>query len=659
MTNIIQTANFWELLESYQVEIPIIQRDYVQGREENKKIRQKIISKFKEASEGEATKLDFIYGNIKDGVFYPLDGQQRLTTLFLYHVYYALRDNQLSSPSNKKMLEKFTYSTRVSSKEFFDKLLESNISILDETSISEELKNENWFINYWNNDPSVQSALGMLDEIHEQCYFSSFTFNQLIRKDNRSITFEFLELEKFGLSDDLYIKMNARGKPLSNFENFKADLIGHIKKNNWETKLTYKEQFSTKIDGVWTDYFWSNGKNKEIFDTFFINFIYQFLITEIATRSELSNQIISNFVQNDPTIGNKNTFTIDDLLSKLLSGEMGISESFVDHQAYITLSELLDVYSLNSRRINLDFSLWIPDFTAIDELIVGARITYPNRVLHYAHSCYLLKNPNDPNNVFYNKWMRVVRNIVNNSTIDSVDSFRGVLQLIHELSNGSTDIHKYLSSFEVKSRFAERQVKEEIQKSKLLVQGLLNFNDLMAIEDCIMCYGRVEFVFYYISEKENNDYSKITSITNLFSKYFNRKEFTNHIRALFLTCGNGKFYEYWATSWVFLLELPKRCLIENTDDLRSYSFNLQFRSYFVELIYKLAEFDDIGYHLTTFRNSTDYPLAPIWKQKIISDPTLLDNFCASKMIAIADDDSQCYLLNVGKVRNMESVMQLN
>lgn len=32
--------------------------------------------------------------------------------------------------------------------------------------------------------------------------------------------------DKLPLSDDLYIKMNARGKRLTDFENFKADLIG-------------------------------------------------------------------------------------------------------------------------------------------------------------------------------------------------------------------------------------------------------------------------------------------------------------------------------------------------------------------------------------------------------------------------------------------------
>ena len=44
-----------------------------------------------------------------------------------------------------------------------------------------------------------------------------------------------------GLSDDLYIKMNARGKQLTDFENFKADLVGYIKNENIEQESNIQE----------------------------------------------------------------------------------------------------------------------------------------------------------------------------------------------------------------------------------------------------------------------------------------------------------------------------------------------------------------------------------------------------------------------------------
>lgn len=652
MSNNIYNANFWELLSKYQIEIPIIQRDYVQGREENKKIRKKIVSKFRIASQGNPTKLDFIYGNIKNDIFYPLDGQQRLTTLFLYHLYFALRDNKLKEDSVNRLLSKFTYSTRVSSKEFFKKLLKADISIDVTSNLSTLITNQNWFITYWKNDPTVASALNMLDEIHLQCFESDFDFEKVKNLDNKDITFEFLELEKFGLSDDLYIKMNARGKTLSSFENFKADLIGYIKNNEWEVNIPHNKKFSTKLDGKWTDYFWYEGKNNLSFDSFFINFFHQFLITEIGTRSELSTKIIDKYFTTD-----REAFSQDELLTYLISNIDDLQEDFVDEQSFHNLYRLLEQYATFSKKLKINSNLWINEFIDVDNLLSGtSRITYPNRIFHFAHSCYLMKNP-EYNNEDYNKWMRVVRNIISNSTIDTVDTFRGALQLVNEISEGSHNIYKFLSEVQVKSRFAERQIKEEIRKSKLLIAELLSYENLMKAEDTRLCYGRIEFILNYIEHRENGDYSKVENITELFNKHFNETDFSNEIRALFLTCGDGKFYDYW-TSWVYIVDLPKRCLIEHSNDLRSYSYNHNYRQYFYDVAEKMLLKEDVGHHLELFKSSDQFSLMPKWKQKIISDYKILDKHCKSKMIAVAHDDSKCYIMNVGKPRSKESLKKL-
>lgn len=657
MSNTIYNANFWELLTRYQIEIPIIQRDYVQGRNENVKIKRKIVSKFKEALEGNPTKLDFIYGNIKSDVFYPLDGQQRLTTLFLYYLYFAMRDGKLRDEKIKSIFDKFTYSTRISSKEFFKKILESDIHIDKNSHLSKVITNQSWFILYWKNDPTVLSALNMLDEIHSQCYVSNIVFDDLITNEGKNITFEFLELEKFGLSDDLYIKMNARGKTLSAFENFKADLISFIKSKGWESNVVYQDRFSTKLDGKWTDYFWDEGKNSSIFDIFFINFFHQFLITEVATRGELSSQIINNYFSDELEDNHQNKITIDELLTNILSSIDNIPITFLDEQTFTNLCNQLEKFSSISRDLKLDSSLRIHDFDCIDNMISSGRITYPNRVYHFAHSLYLVNN-DLLDNVAYNKWMRVVRNIISNSTIDTIETFRGALQLINELGKGSNDIYEFLSNNSIKSRFAEKQIKEEIRKSKLLVENIIKYQDLIDIEDRKLCQGRIEFVLDFIDSKLNADYSKLNRVTEVFKNNFEKNDFGNDIRALFLTCGNNKFYDYWS-SWVYIVDLPKRCLIENTNDLRNYSYNKNYRHYFNDLLEKMILNENIDYLLEIFKNSAFYLNLPKWKQEIINNYKILDNNCKSKMIAVSDDDSKCYLMNVGKPRSKESMKLIN
>ena len=54
-------------------------------------------------------------------------------------------------------------------------------------------------------------------------------FWQKLTLGNPVITFNFKELNDVGLTDDLYIKMNARGIPLTEFEDFKAQFEKYIK----------------------------------------------------------------------------------------------------------------------------------------------------------------------------------------------------------------------------------------------------------------------------------------------------------------------------------------------------------------------------------------------------------------------------------------------
>ena len=75
------------------IEIPIIQRDYAQGRKTKsvQRIRERFLNVLYDAltEKTDPVQLDFIYGSVVDKKFIPLDGQQRLTTLFLLHWYIA------------------------------------------------------------------------------------------------------------------------------------------------------------------------------------------------------------------------------------------------------------------------------------------------------------------------------------------------------------------------------------------------------------------------------------------------------------------------------------------------------------------------------------------------------------------------------------------
>lgn len=87
-----QEISFIDIFETfgYSILIPAIQRDYAQGRitATATKIRKNFVEELKDyLLDGTSHSLDFIYGYGTDKFFIPLDGQQRLTTLWLLLMY--------------------------------------------------------------------------------------------------------------------------------------------------------------------------------------------------------------------------------------------------------------------------------------------------------------------------------------------------------------------------------------------------------------------------------------------------------------------------------------------------------------------------------------------------------------------------------------------
>ena len=91
MASIGNLTTFSEFINQYSVEIPRIQRDYTYGSGTSKteKVLSKLLTDIRSSLENKSELiLDFVYG-CNDITFHPLDGQQRLTTLYLIYFYAA------------------------------------------------------------------------------------------------------------------------------------------------------------------------------------------------------------------------------------------------------------------------------------------------------------------------------------------------------------------------------------------------------------------------------------------------------------------------------------------------------------------------------------------------------------------------------------------
>lgn len=272
-----QTYTLLSLCEAYQkIEIPIIQRNYVQGND--KTIRRHFVDYLVKAlTQQSPVELDFVYGaerqdtQLTDNcapnncapqvgkVLIPLDGQQRLTTLWLLHGYLLALEQvnnnpeQLSPEERKaqcQLLARFVYETRQSAKDFCGYWLQEVTQracpeLVDKPS--KYLRNCAWFDPEWEKEGTVTAMLGMLDEMAtKRAELQAVPYGRL----SECIRFYYLPIEKFGLSNELYIRMNARGEQLTSFEHFKSSFYKVIQDHQSLSAIKEKMEYDW-VDALW------------------------------------------------------------------------------------------------------------------------------------------------------------------------------------------------------------------------------------------------------------------------------------------------------------------------------------------------------------------------------------------------------------------------
>jgi len=526
--------------EQYKVRIPKIQRDYAQGRQTTEEVREQFLSTLLEYLEGDVPNrdLDFVYGSIENSednkIFIPLDGQQRLTTLFLLHWYFyqvqvsdAIAKNHsedcqpeenrpgfeaLMKPEyityknslHKKDESMFTYETRKSSKKFCDALMSNHINlnellkpvdknsentesileshnnsdITEKNRLSKTIEDSSWFYLSWKRDPTINSMLTMLDAIHNKIGSISFElktnfFDKLIDIKNPYITFQLLILGDFALTDELYIKMNSRGKLLTTFENFKAKLEKYLSNKTIESKInkeqtftleigsdkkavSVKEYFSRKIDGRWADLFWAHRE----------------VDCNEVKKNKQNKKEINNEQCEESQKANKGKFEYDDELMNL------IRVLLANHYATISNDneELRGkIQSSLKKRSN------IPENDIISETEINNKIR--------ENQAFLYKVGNDESNISYYK-LEELGAITTSSVLYLLNTFDNLVNNIEEKND---KIFTYLSD---ESNFYKSRYDEILHYEKALTHTL-------SYRERIMLHAYIGFLI------KNNDKTNI------------------------------------------------------------------------------------------------------------------------------------------------------
>jgi hypothetical protein len=470
------TTSLWSLLKEYKVVIPILQRDYAQGRMTGKVplIRTNILNSICNAIKNRSPlELDFIYGYTNSSttdqkIFNPLDGQQRLTTLFLFHWFIAAKEGHLDNATIHE-LEKFTYETRHSSRVFCSKLVNYKPEEFD-TSIKQSIINQPWFFTAWKNDPTIKSMLTMLDAIQEKVKeFELENIWEYLVAENAPIVFHLLSMDNLGLPDDLYIKMNSRGKELTEFEYFKIRFSEIIPSSKLET-------FNIKIDQQWSDLFWDLYKDEMVpdiaqkVDAAFLRF-FRYITDIIMAKTntifqdgidelELAQKIYSNEEHVDFL------FTILDKFVEINKNRQDFFASIF----YVHPSE----YEITKTRLffmNANTELFKKCSSSYDPTQRTNPFSIGEQLMLYACIVHLQNNTAD-----FHVRIRKLRNLISNSE-DTVrkENMPSLLHSVFEIIVNDT--------VDNDSRFNKTQIKEEEEKALFIQQHSKLHDTICRLED--------------------------------------------------------------------------------------------------------------------------------------------------------------------------------
>lgn len=537
-----------------EIVIPRIQRAYAQGRKNEKFVREGILDDiFHSLLTGETLELNFIYGTLIDKkdhqVFEILDGQQRTTTLWLLQWYIACRENHLTEDLSK-LLGVFRYETRHTSTDFCNGLSRYHYVHHEGETPSENIRKQlKWYFKSFDLDPTVDSMLVMLNAIDEK-------YNKVGKSDLyaqlENIQFYVLRLDKFKLTEELYIKMNARGLSLTPFENFKADLINYMKTSGRFDEITeyngrsipYYLKIASEIDGKWVDLFWDNNdyetidsaeyiEDNEDYNVKYFRFFYRYFASTYILKYALD-------VKSDPMRQDKmylffhqvsesqklNNYLRFDHYKTMLDAQPDhicnmekILDTLYDHYEKDIKPLLTPVWNKNEeeKEDSWDFySIMKPTGFNLQRRIIFAAI------------CEFIEAYETFDLETFGKWMRVVWNVVSNTDIDSISALtvleRSLSGIIRGAAQSQKEFYHYLSEYSSKANDEDSNgersgaIQEEIIKARYIISDDRWLPLFLEAEQHPFCKGMVRFFLKAEGDTPEIFAHRYATVKNMFDE---------------------------------------------------------------------------------------------------------------------------------------------
>ncbi|WP_282782617.1 GmrSD restriction endonuclease domain-containing protein [Phaeodactylibacter xiamenensis] len=715
------SKTFWDVIQEQSIEIPEIQRDYAQGRKSERvsAIRKSFVSDLLDAISGEGSKLNlaFVFGQTvdrtnqvnfekskrsleqmlavleryseatgvgfkseiapklvtssKDSILIPFDGQQRLTTLFLLHVFIGAKAGK-----DIAVLKRFKYKTRESSSSFTEKLVESsdliasfkiNPDVKEESSISACLKNQPWFFSSWEKDPTVSGMLVMLDEIERQLIEKDIDVHSAWDnlEEKSCIEFDFFDIQEAGFDEDLYVKMNARGKALTDFENFRA----WLEKKHKNNKKLEEYDWINKLDKQWLDAFWKTKKEVKDVDINFLAFFKNMgLLCKISEHSGSSDKEYK-----------KQRDLISLLKPKRFTSTSGYEKEEVFTKESLTfIFTILDIVTDEKKDVldNKIKEVWTATFNTSKESSFTKLLLTDFDGLNLYHKTFLFavlrfltarqKLPEAYTEEDWAKlvsWLRVARNVIYNSRIDDDRAYIPAIQALSQLEdqvvfNTYEELCKISTEEDQKKwiTFFNREQQQEECKKIMLISNPHDGGKWLELinkaENHFYFYGQIGFILDLSGHRVHAFETYLTKLEKLFCKEnIDSDKFI--LQCLFFAFDDKNIWLESLSANRYMFYKPSRSNSRDRNENWRILFNKpEKREVLKTLLDKsTCELDAIQSIINEKKKNLTYNN---WKFFLLDEPTML-KYCQSAMLAKTSDE---HIRLLSKSRNYSQQREL-
>ncbi len=322
----------------------------------------------------------------------------------------------------------------------------------------------------------------MLDAIHKKFYNQTNLWDSLVTREK--IKFYFLPLKEMGLTDELYIKMNSRGRPLTPFEHFKAEFSEVIK----EVSSDLAKVINRKLDINWAEILFPWRNEDGIIDYSFMRY-FHFISDIIAYEQDLPLEK-DEFAEAKRLYSKENPDCKDNI--KYLMDSFDCWEN-------VSINVFFSEFFTNNKYENGKVKLYQENLNIFKECLDdygeyrGRNRKFPlNKTILLFGIITYLKNKEQITQDEFRVRIRILRNLIWNSS-DEIreERMKTLLNETKELIlQGSIPMVERGGD----RGFAVRQKEEEQRKQNWLALNQDYANDLYRLEDHKLLHGSVAVI---------------------------------------------------------------------------------------------------------------------------------------------------------------------